>query len=311
MALLHAKADDVARMSEGPPLSLASRDDLLHLAAGSPVLTIGYPRDNLVRDGGDLTSPVPETELGNVTSVTDVFLAAALRPEDALLVHDSLGTARGASGSPILDREGHVVGVRSAGNFVRIEVRFRAETLRRPAAPASCWFLPAWPTSRSGRISCGELIDGTAEAAQVPRDAAWREAFDRLRVRGNTWLMEQEPAAFAEWLAREDRSAIGVEEVQRGTGTLTGSGIDDGARLHLTVPRSGYYSVLAVPGGPVDLDARATQGGVVKFNDQLAAHHVAMRFPVTEGSPVDVVVWCEHSDAGAASFDFVVFRDRK
>ncbi len=97
-------------------LPLASRDKLLALDAGTRVAFLGFPMENLRMDNVDMHYPVATMQSGIITSMTDFWLAQTT-PERSLLIRHNLPSAGGASGSPIFDADGDVVGLHSAGNY--------------------------------------------------------------------------------------------------------------------------------------------------------------------------------------------------
>ena len=100
----------------GEPLELASREEMEALDSGAPLAMTGYPMQEL--SGTDIERPEPNAHVGIVTAVTTFYLfrgAAA----DNLLIQHSLPTAGGASGSPIFNAKGLVVGYHNATNAPR------------------------------------------------------------------------------------------------------------------------------------------------------------------------------------------------
>jgi S1-C subfamily serine protease len=70
---------------------------------------------------------------GIITSTTDYWISKAPYEKSLLLAHN-LGATGGASGSPIFNNSGEVVGVLSAGNIIG-QIDFRTgKTTRAPSA---------------------------------------------------------------------------------------------------------------------------------------------------------------------------------
>lgn len=103
-----------------PILTLASAEEIVDLRPGAPLAYAGYPIEGTVDAGTAHASPNPELKFGNVSALSDFFFFPA-EPPYSQLVHHSLPTAGGASGSPIIDTKGHVVAILSGGNNMVVE----------------------------------------------------------------------------------------------------------------------------------------------------------------------------------------------
>ncbi|HOS76375.1 MAG TPA: serine protease, partial [Verrucomicrobiota bacterium] len=84
--------------------------------SGCRVAYLGFPMENMVGEGVDARNPVANMQSGIITSTTDWWLAKAPFEKSLLLAHNLAATG-GASGSPIFNADGEVVGVLSAGNM--------------------------------------------------------------------------------------------------------------------------------------------------------------------------------------------------
>jgi hypothetical protein len=130
-----------------PPVKLpvASQEKLRSLDSGHRVAFLGFPMENLNAGNVDVHYPVATMQSGIITSVTDPWLGEAV-PEKAILIRHNLPSAGGASGSPLFDVDGEVVGVHSAGNYtmgihadtgyeLRAEAREKAKELQQQFIP--------------------------------------------------------------------------------------------------------------------------------------------------------------------------------
>ncbi len=135
-------------MVDGDPpvkLPLASKEKLYALDSGHRVAFLGFPMENLNAGNVDVHYPVATMQSGIITAVTDPWLAEAA-PEKAILIRHNLPSAGGASGSPVFDVDGEVVGVHSAGNYtmgvnadtgyeLKAEAREKAKELQKKFIP--------------------------------------------------------------------------------------------------------------------------------------------------------------------------------
>lgn len=96
-------------------LPLATTAELRALKPGTELATAGYPSEGVVGSNAQGYGATPEYHTGTVTSLTDFFFLPADFAH-AQLIHHSVPSAGGASGSPIVDASGQVVALLSAGN---------------------------------------------------------------------------------------------------------------------------------------------------------------------------------------------------
>ena len=110
-------------------LKLAPEAELRKLDSGYRVAYLGFPMEGLEGGGVDPASPVANMQSGILTSTSDYWLAKAPFAQALLLSHNLAATG-GASGSPIFNTAGEVVGVLSAGNIIG-QIDFRTGKLAR------------------------------------------------------------------------------------------------------------------------------------------------------------------------------------
>ncbi|MCB1208404.1 MAG: trypsin-like peptidase domain-containing protein [Verrucomicrobiales bacterium] len=98
-------------------LHTASVAKLESLDSGHRIAFLGFPMEDLQHDGVDPQNPVATMQSGIVTAVTDFWLARSVFQNRGLIQHNLPATG-GASGSPIFDADGDVVGILSSVNMI-------------------------------------------------------------------------------------------------------------------------------------------------------------------------------------------------
>lgn len=115
---------DVAVLElETPPphagLPLANRGKLFTLRELQSVAYLGFPMENLA-GGTNLERPKAIAKKGVISSLEDWHMRHSDDPAQRQLIKHDLGVAGGASGSPLFDEAGDVVGIISAGNMEQL-----------------------------------------------------------------------------------------------------------------------------------------------------------------------------------------------
>jgi S1-C subfamily serine protease len=98
-------------------LPVAGRGKLLALRELQPVAYIGFPMEGLAGGGVNLERPKAIAKKGSISSLEDWHMRHSDDPSQRHLIKHDLGVAGGASGSPLFDESGDVIGIISAGNM--------------------------------------------------------------------------------------------------------------------------------------------------------------------------------------------------
>ena len=155
----------------GPVLPLATEVHQRRLAPGHAVASVGFPMEGMAMEGVNVVRPVPQSQIGRVTSLTTFFNTSEDETDwgpgqrNILLQHSIPGTG-GSSGSPILNGAGEVVGVLSAVNFAIVDGQ------RIPTGVGVNY------AQRSTLLQ--ELLNGTADNVLAQRLALWSDAVQLL-----------------------------------------------------------------------------------------------------------------------------------
>jgi pSer/pThr/pTyr-binding forkhead associated (FHA) protein len=97
----------------GQPLPVATPERLAELQAGESIAFVGFPKENLIES--DNTRPNPTSQVANIVALS-TFTRTKPMGKDAELIEHSLPITGGASGSPMIDERGIVIGLLSAEN---------------------------------------------------------------------------------------------------------------------------------------------------------------------------------------------------
>lgn len=128
---------DVAILKTDTPvtetLQLADEVELKGLDSGIRVAYLGFPMEGMAGGGVNTREPVANMQSGIITSVT-TFWQAHGSPGERYLINHNLGLAGGASGSPLFNEQGKVIGILSAGNMAGQVNLKTGEMSRTPSA---------------------------------------------------------------------------------------------------------------------------------------------------------------------------------
>lgn len=225
-----------------PALRLADAKTLNEMQPGEPIGCVGYPTEGQSQGGVVPESPVPVPHFnGEIKTVTDFFIAKDVPVEQRLLIAHSCPTAGGASGSPILNRQGEVVAIHCAsgrdpnqGDRFNPTVRFYAE--------------------RSDLLS--ELLAGKENELLPERRRQWALGLARYYKRGESaarsqWVQEQLeelPARFRRILAPTIEFEAKAEPLPESTSLRIdklGESTPPEWRSQIAIPSAGTYLVAA------------------------------------------------------------------
>lgn len=113
-------------------LNIAGPEKIVSLTQGQRVCYSGFPMEGVAGGGINLGNPEPAFKTGIISAVTDWWLGRC-PPSQALLIQHDLGVAGGASGSPLMDVDGCVIGLISAGSHAFVRDAHSGETGRIPS----------------------------------------------------------------------------------------------------------------------------------------------------------------------------------
>lgn len=145
------------------PLALANESTLFGIRQGSEVTTVGFPMEGLLGGGTDSSRPVASFRRGSLDKMTDAFLGRG-DVEDSIMLSYQFEITGGASGSPVFDTRGRVIGLVAAGNVV-------GKTERGRVAVGGTTLGPRVDVLK-------ELLDGVAQQKMDERESDWPRRFE-------------------------------------------------------------------------------------------------------------------------------------
>ncbi len=238
----------VASGDPGTPLTLREPGSLRR---GMPVGYAGYPMENVAG------LPSLQTVTGRITAMTDFFFGDDPTGENLLIHYDAVVTG-GASGSPLVDADGLVIGIVSAGSMAPIGGGRRV--------PIGLNYAQCVTLLR-------ELLDGSAESAQAARTPRWA-----TRLAESTLS----PPEMLDHLIAGAAGGRTPEVVETASPVLAGAGEQGAARLTVTAEAGNRYIVGAVARDWTDIDIVVFDG-----SDLIAKDDELDWYPITAFGPFD------------------------
>lgn len=273
VALLYVAEADRAKLAA--PLGLGPDADLLALEPGELVGYVGFPVESAALGGVNLDDPEAQLQIGRLTALTDFFLVKSEAGDRHLLQH-SLPVQGGASGSPILDRRGQVVGVLSGGNMVEID----KHGTRVPTGIGVNF------GQRADLVR--ELLVGEADARRDERLAYWQRRLKRYQ--------NEVDVALQDWAGSHGTQVPPVPLAQADGRTARNKRFDLPAAMvkEFTLPRAGWYLFLATATDRANIDMmvieKTAKGPKLVGLDASPDHYPGVEYAGEKGTELEIVV---------------------
>jgi Trypsin-like peptidase domain len=279
----------------------ATEAEIEQMSPGLAIGYVGYPSENVALGGVNLDSPAPTTRLGNITAITNYFNAATASAKDRLLIQHSAASSGGASGSPMVDKHGHVLCVHNAGNFIN------AISVARVGSPANIQYAQSVDL-------VSELLDGTASAKQAVRDKELRRVVaEHFKPRKEVEVnIAREDVDEVYRLSIEEANTNGEFNVSKTiVKTLTqvpskDVKMNDGStwympEVEMTLDKPGVYSIVAAAGSDVTLTLSAhekdDENDIVSGNLAVTNSVEALWFETTKARVLTIEPRVNYGDA--------------
>lgn len=235
VALLQVAPEHRAQLA--PNLPVLARSELANIGSGRPCASVGFPAEGLAFN---VDRPQSRSHIGHVIATSDFFMAPSA-VDDAQLVHTDLPVTGGASGSPVFDERGRVLGIINAGSFT-----LGMEGRRIPIAG----------TTYAQRIDIlQELVAGDV-SPQAERERTWETAFLAMSGNARKGLEQVLTERFRRSVAGGDPN-VKVEVVVREQSALAWDGTISKSEFAYEAVTAGRYLFCAMSADMEDIDAVA------------------------------------------------------
>jgi hypothetical protein len=271
-------------------LELASQDYVEQLAPGTPVASIGFPVEGLA--GSDTATKAPATlHFGHISALTDVFMCRA-DPAMRLLIQHSVPVTGGASGSPLIDPSGKVIGIVNGGNTTVFKDQNEAMNAKVRLPNAAL-------INYAQRIDLlADLAAGKADEELTREESYW----SRMAAQFDSYFASA-AKAFTDLAKERYAVADAAQQTEMGNGTL------DAGKVKSFKLVSKSYSYQAEPGRIYGFIADAESGVPVGINVKKAGTSEFLRdakdprqtselelaptawVTVSEPTELEVIVW--------------------
>jgi S1-C subfamily serine protease len=268
VALLQVAEEHRSRLA--PALPVVDEKGFAEIGVGRPCAFAGFPAENLAFN---VDRPQSRSHFGHIIAVSDFFMTPSSAAE-AQLVHTDLPVSGGASGSPVLDERGRVLGIINAGSFT-----LGMEGRRIPIAG----------TTYAQRIDLLLELLRDDPAPQAARERAWDVAFVAMVENARKGLEQVLTERFRRSAAVGDET-VPVEVVVRQQSDLVWDGRMAKCEFAYEAPKSGRYLFCAMSEDMEDIDAVALlpEGG--RGVDNAADWYPCIVLSAEKGDTVNFIV---------------------